>query len=65
MLRGFGIRVVPCRFRQDSRDYYIDCTNNAISDVLHSFKHISKRVSDALYEMKDESFEGFTGVLYR
>lgn len=33
MLRGFGIRVAPCRFRQDNRDFYIDHAQNTISDA--------------------------------
>ena len=33
MQRGFGIRVVPCKFRQDNRDFYIDHTGNTISDA--------------------------------
>ena len=33
MLRGFGIRVVPCKFRQDNRDFYIDHSENTVSDA--------------------------------
>lgn len=33
MQRGFGIRIVPCRFRQDNRDFYIDHNRNTISDA--------------------------------
>ena len=33
MLRGFGIRVVPCKFRQDNRDFYIDHSENTMSDA--------------------------------
>ena len=33
MQRGFGIRVVPCKFRQDNRDFYIDHAGNTISDA--------------------------------
>lgn len=33
MKRGFGIRVAPCRFRQDNRDFYIDRAANTISDA--------------------------------
>ena len=49
MQRGFGIRIAPCRFRQDNRDYYIDHAGKAISDALTSVKHISRRVADTLY----------------
>lgn len=33
MQRGFGIRIVPCRFRQDNRAFYIDHNRNTISDA--------------------------------
>lgn len=33
MQRGFGIRVVSCKFRQDNRDFYIDHAGNTISDA--------------------------------
>lgn len=33
MRKGFGIRIAPCRFRQDNRDFYIDRTSNTISDA--------------------------------
>ena len=53
MQRGFGIRIAPCRFRQDNRDYYIDHAGKAISDALTSVKHISRRVADTLYSWRD------------
>lgn len=33
MRKGFGIRVVPCKFRQDNRDFYIDHEARTISDA--------------------------------
>ena len=33
MRRGFGIRIAPCRFRQDNRDFYMDHEGNTISDA--------------------------------
>lgn len=33
MRKGFGIRIAPCRFRQDNRDFYIDRASNTISDA--------------------------------
>lgn len=64
MRRGFGIRVVPCRFRQDNRSYYIDSENNTISDALMSVKHISKRVADTLYSMRNNQYPTFVDLLY-
>ena len=64
MLRGFGIRVVPCRFRQDNRDFYIDHDARTISDALTSVKHISKRVADTLYGWREDFFPRFVDLLY-
>lgn len=64
MRSGFGIKVVPCRFRQDNRDYYIDREANSISDALTSVKHISMRVADALYKMRDNAYGSFVDLLH-
>lgn len=64
MKRAFGIRVAPCRFRQDNRDYYIDHEANTISDALTSIKHIGKRVAQALYRMRNNQYACFTDLLY-
>lgn len=64
MKRAFGIRVAPCRFRQDNRDYYIDHEANTISDALTSVKHIGKRVAQALYRMRHNQYVCFTDLLY-
>lgn len=63
MRKGFGIRIAPCKFRQDNRAYYIDREHNTISDALMSVKHISKRVADALYEMRDNHYDTFVDLL--
>ncbi len=64
MRKGFGIRIAPCRFRQDNRDFYIDHAAKTISDALTSVKHISKRVAVALYNMRDGFYLCFTDLLY-
>lgn len=64
MRRGFGIRVTPCRFRQDNRDFYLDKEHNAISDALTSVKHISRRVADALYDLRHRQYGGIIDLLY-
>lgn len=64
MKKAFGIRIVPCRFRQDNRDYYIDKENNAISDALTSVKHISARVAKKLYDMRNNHYDCFVDLLY-
>ena len=64
MKRAFGIRIAPCRFRQDNRDYYIDHGENTISDALTSIKHIGKRVAQALYRMRNNQYAYFIDLLY-
>ena len=64
MQRGFGIRIAPCRFRQDNRDYYIDHADKSISDALTSVKHISRRVADTLYSWRDRFYPCFIDLLY-
>lgn len=46
MTRGFGIRIAPCHFREDNRDYYIDKKNNTVSDTLSSIKYMSKKIAE-------------------
>ena len=64
MQRGFGVRIAPCRFRQDNRDFYIDHSANTISDALTSVKHVGRRVADALYQMRGSEYGCFTDLLY-
>ena len=64
MKRGFGITVVPGRFRQDNQGFYIDREKNQISDALSSIKHISKKVAAELYHMRDKRFASFTDLLH-
>lgn len=64
MQRAFGIRIAPCRFRQDNRAFAFDKETNTITDTLRSVKNISSRVADTLYRARDRRFDSFTDVLY-
>ena len=64
MQMGFGIRVAPCRFGQDNRDFFADTERNTISDALHAVKHVGKRVAERLYELRNHTFSCFTDVLH-
>lgn len=64
MKTAFGIRIVPCRFRQDNRSYFIDKDAGTISDALASVKHISARVANALYTMRNNPYDSFVNLLY-
>ncbi len=63
MKKAFGITVAPCRYRQDNRDFFIDKERKTISDTLMSVKHISKRVADELYRMRDNQYDYFVDLL--
>lgn len=63
MGKAFGIHISHCRFRQDNRRFYIDKEKHTISDSLASVKHISARVADALFQMKDRQYDSFVDVL--
>lgn len=64
MQRAFGIRIAPCRFRQDNRAFAFDKETSTITDTLRSVKNISARVADVLYRARDKCFDSFTDVLY-
>ena len=64
MRRSFGIRIAPCQFRQDNRDFCVEPSVNTISDALTSVKHISRRVVDALYQMRGNTYDYFIDLLY-
>ena len=64
MAKGFGIRVVPCKFRQDNRGFYLDREANTIADALTSVKYVSQRVADSLYEMRDNQYPTFIDLLH-
>lgn len=58
-----GIRMLPGRFGQDNRDWYIDKESGTISQSLSSIKFISKTAADDLYRMADSQFDSFTDML--
>lgn len=63
MKRAFGITLVPARFRQDNRTFFVDKEHKQMSDALTSVKFISRPVADALYKMKDTQFDSFISLL--
>lgn len=64
MKQAFGIRIVPPKFRQDNRDFFLDHENNTISDSLVSIKHVSKTAANALYKMRNNQYDSFVDILY-
>lgn len=58
-----GIRMLPGRFGQDNRDWYIDKQARTISQSLSSIKFISKMAAEDLYACASMEFQTFTDVL--
>lgn len=56
MKKAFGIQVVPCKFRQDNRSFFIDKQRKTISDTLTSIKGISAKTAATLYALRDKSY---------
>lgn len=63
MQRGFGIAVVPCKFRQDNRYFSYDAEHNTVSDALPSIRNLSMPVAEALLSMKDNFYVSFVDLL--
>lgn len=63
MKRAFDISIVPARFRQDNRTFFIDKEHHHMSDALSSVKYISKTVASELYKMRDRQFDSFVDLL--
>ena len=64
MYKAFGIRVVPCRFRQDNRSFFIDKDAQTISDALTSVKGISATVAKILYQMRGNQYDCAVDLFY-
>ena len=64
MFKAFGIRIVPCKFRQDNRSYFVDKDAHTISDALTSVKGISMTVSKTLYQMRNNTYDTAVDLFY-
>lgn len=64
MFKGFGIRIVPCKFRQDNRSYFIDKDAHTISDALTSVKGISATAAKTLYNMRYKVYGGAVDLFW-
>ena len=64
MLKAFGIKLVPCRFRQDNRQFSYDKVANTMSDALPSIKCLSLPLAEELYSMRYNMYFSFVDVLH-
>ena len=63
MKRAFGISIVPAKFRQDNRTFFVDKEHHQMSDALSSVKYISKTIASELYRMRDNQYDTFVDLL--
>lgn len=63
MQRYQNIRMIPGRYGQDNRDWYIDREQHTISQSLSSIKYIPQQAAEDLYAMREHTFETFTDAL--
>lgn len=59
----FGIKVVAPKFRYSGADYVPDRETKRIYKGISSIKYINRKVSDALYEMRNMRFDSFVDFL--
>lgn len=64
MRKAFGISIVPCKFRQDNRSYFVDKDAHTISDALTSVKGISSRVANALWLRSKHHYDCAVDLFY-
>ena len=64
MFKAFGIRIVPCKFRQDNRGYFVDKNAHTISDALTSVKGISAAAAKTLYAMRNNVYPTAIDLFY-
>ena len=64
MYKAFGIRIVPCKFRQDNRSYFVDKDAHTISDALTSVKGISATAAKTLYALRSKQYDTAVDLFY-
>lgn len=63
MQSAFGMKILPCQFRQDNRQFTIDAATNTVTDSLASIKSVSARAAARLYGWRDRTFSSFVDIL--
>lgn len=63
MQAAFGMKILPCQFRQDNRAFTIDAATNTVTDSLASIKSVSARAAKQLYAWRDRVFASFIDAL--
>lgn len=63
MLKQFGIKTVPCKFRQDNKGFLVNTTDMTVSDALSSMKGVSNSVAYEMYAARNKQFDSFVDLL--
>lgn len=63
MLKAFGIKEGPYKFRVDNREFIIDKENHCINPALSSIKNFSNTMAEGLYSLRDNHYESFIDLL--
>lgn len=62
-LSYFNIKLYPAKFRYSKSDYTIDKNTNSIYKGISSIKHISEKLGEQIYELKDNKYKNFFELL--
>ena len=63
MQSAFDMKILPCQFRQDNRQFTIDAASNTVTDSLASIKSVSSRAAAKLYLWRNDTFTSFVDLL--
>ena len=58
-----GIKIMPIRFRHSTFKYTADPKNKCIYKAISSIKFMNDKVSQELYNLRDNNYENFLGLL--
>lgn len=58
-----GIKILPPKFRYSKGEYFMSEENNSIYKGGSSIKGVNNKVSDELYELKDNQYDTFLDLL--
>lgn len=59
----FNITQKPIKFRYSKSDYTMDSKTNSIYKGIYSLKYLNEKVSNELYELRDNSYDSFLDLL--
>ena len=63
MQSAFDMKILPCQFRQDNRQFTIDAASNTVTDSLASIKSVSSRAAAKLFLWRNDTFTSFVDLL--